>query len=136
MKKQELQEIKEDIPENHDLPNSIDILKDRRNQYKEQIMKMLPKLAELRQHPMFEWQKCIQDTEWIPTRKLLFFSIMYEAHLIPEHTRISRFTIILENYVPPSTTEPSFGQISESVWRGEPNGTPWGVSLEKKHLYK
>ena len=51
----------EDIPENYDLPNSIEILKKRRADFKEQITNVLQKLADVRKHPIFEMECLLLD---------------------------------------------------------------------------
>ncbi|MHB1462491.1 MAG: DnaJ domain-containing protein [Armatimonadota bacterium] len=53
----------DEIPENYDLPNSIDILKKRRDDFKDQITLMLQKMAELKTLPIFQWEQCLVNPE-------------------------------------------------------------------------
>lgn len=62
---QALHLLADEIPDNYDLPNSIDILKQRRNDFKSQIEHMLKKMAELKGLPIFQWQKCLDDPECV-----------------------------------------------------------------------
>lgn len=50
-----------EIPDSYDLPNSIDILKERRTNFKSQTDHMLKKMAELKSLPIFQWEKCLDD---------------------------------------------------------------------------
>lgn len=60
---QALHILAEDIPDNYDLPGSIDLLRKRRSDLKEQVTNMLQKMAELRKLPIFQWEQCLQDSE-------------------------------------------------------------------------
>ncbi len=55
----------DDLPENYDLPSSIDLLKKRRNDLKLQIKTMLQKLAELKSLPLFQWEECLDSPQCV-----------------------------------------------------------------------
>ncbi len=58
---QALHLLADEIPDNYDLPNSIDILKKRRDEFKDQIKLTLQKLAELKGMPIFQWEQVLTD---------------------------------------------------------------------------
>lgn len=57
--------LAETVPGSYDLPNSIDILKKRRDSFKEQIYILLQKLAEIKKQPLFDWVERLEDPEFV-----------------------------------------------------------------------
>lgn len=62
---QALHLLADEIPENYDLPNSIDTLKKRRGDFKDQILHMLQRIAELKNLPIFQWERCLESPECV-----------------------------------------------------------------------
>ncbi|MHB1463283.1 MAG: DnaJ domain-containing protein [Armatimonadota bacterium] len=62
---QALHLLADEIPDSYDLPNSLDILKKRRDDFKDQIKLMLQKMAELKKLPVFKWEQCLKDPQLV-----------------------------------------------------------------------
>lgn len=62
---QALNLLADEIPANYDLPNSLDILVKRREDFKDQIKLMLQKLSELKLMPVFQWEQVLRDPKLV-----------------------------------------------------------------------